>query len=311
MLQAFNENPWTKFQQFHDYEDHIFQQHDEAHFHLPHFEYQKDHVPTYLHQQTHNSEHLDHHRSPYYYPANDAHLVYKGTDLYHNYQTNTYGQHHIQPIQEQNFQKPIFVQPQQTLIKILQPGLLPYQPEQPTKVVESHQASSFYTGANFPADIHDNYEHIEAVLEKLRDSKQGVNHENEDLSLKRHKISKRSFFGWWKSNSEHEDYLPKILSHQDRFYAGCLINCVFKKNNAVDLNGFPTLDGLTNLFTSGTSDQGFFVHVLRSVDQCLKAASVKHHIYREKVPLKGEICEVALDVIDCITHSITQYCSYV
>lgn len=87
------------------------------------------------------------------------------------------------------------------------------------------------------------------------------------------------------------------------------MQCVYRRNDAVDTNGYPTLDGLTDLYTAGNNEQGFFLHVLRSVDKCLKSASLKYKIHRGKVPAKGETCDVAFDVFDCVSDSITEYCS--
>ena len=100
-----------------------------------------------------------------------------------------------------------------------------------------------------------------------------------------------------------------MITNEDRWLAGCLLQCVYRKNDAVDKNGYPTLDGITDLYTAGTSEQSYFVHVLRSVDKCLKGVSIKYHIFRGKVPIKGENCGVAFDIFDCVTDSITEYCS--
>ena len=87
------------------------------------------------------------------------------------------------------------------------------------------------------------------------------------------------------------------------------MQCVYRKANAVDMYGWPTLDGLVDLYTEGVNEQAYFMAALRGVDKCLKGASVKHNITRKKVPTKGETCEVAFDVFDCVSDSITQYCS--
>lgn len=165
-------------------------------------------------------------------------------------------------------------------------------------------------------DPHDNHKHIAAILEKLRaDSTSHHNDQSRNLLWHR-RISKRSLFGFWTTTTttttpapERNEYHPTLISHEDRWLAGCLMQCIFRKNDAVDKHGYPTLDGLVNLYTVGTTEQKFFVHVLRSVDKCLKGTSVKHHIFRGKVPLKGETCDIAFDVFDCVSDSITQYCS--
>lgn len=93
------------------------------------------------------------------------------------------------------------------------------------------------------------------------------------------------------------------------FYPQCLMQCIFRKNNAVDKKGFPTLDGVVELFTDGIHEHAFFMHTLRAVDKCLKGASIKHHIYRGQDPVKGQTCDVAFDIFDCVSDSITEYCN--
>lgn len=141
------------------------------------------------------------------------------------------------------------------------------------------------------------------------------------------KISKRSIFDFftnWQqrltgSTSQNSQrsiddvfdsiYHPTVISNEDRWIAGCLMQCVFRRNNAVDDLGYPTLDGVTDLYTAGNDEQLFFMHVLRSVDRCLKTASVKYKIHKGHTPPKGETCDVAFDVFDCVSDSITEYCS--
>lgn len=156
-------------------------------------------------------------------------------------------------------------------------------------------------------DPHENHHQIQTILEKLRD-------ENPDhVAKRRYRRSLarnvRSFFSkLMMKEEEKEEHHPKVLSNDDRWLAGCLLQCVFRKNNAVDKHGYPTLDGLTDLYTAGTTEQEFFVHVLRSADKCLKSVSTKHKIYRGKVPAKGETCDVAFDVFDCVSDAIIEYC---
>lgn len=61
------------------------------------------------------------------------------------------------------------------------------------------------------------------------------------------------------------------------------MQCVYRKNNAVDKNGWPTLDGLVNLYTDGVSEQGYFMATLRGVDRCLKGTSMKYKVKRNDV----------------------------
>lgn len=64
----------------------------------------------------------------------------------------------------------------------------------------------------------------------------------------------------------------------------CLMHCVYKKNNAVDKYGWPTLDGLVELYTDGVHEHGYFMSVLRGVDSCLKGTSIKYNVQRHRMP---------------------------
>lgn len=108
-------------------------------------------------------------------------------------------------------------------------------------IEEAHEALTKVLAAK-PVDPHDNHHHISAILEKLRS---GDNDETDNSNLKWHRrISKRSLFGKWTTKMEDDDaYHPTVLTHEDRWLAGCLMQCVFRKNDAVDKHGYPTLDG--------------------------------------------------------------------
>ncbi|EDS29696.1 conserved hypothetical protein [Culex quinquefasciatus] len=114
-----------------------------------------------------------------------------------------------------------------------------------------------------------------------------------------------------KKRESHEDDFqhPTIVSHEDKWIAGCLMQCVYRKNNAIDKNGWPTLDGLVNLYTDGVNEQGYFMATLRGVDRCLKGTSMKFKVRRNDVAEQFEQCGVAFDVFDCISDMITNYCS--
>ncbi|CAG9799648.1 unnamed protein product [Chironomus riparius] len=102
---------------------------------------------------------------------------------------------------------------------------------------------------------------------------------------------------------------PVLLSHEDRWLAGCLMQCIFHKTNSLDKHGYPTLDGLVDLYTAGTNDQRYFIFTLRAVNKCLKLVSFRHHVHRGKYPHKTETCDIAFDVFDCISDSIAFYCN--
>jgi hypothetical protein len=145
-----------------------------------------------------------------------------------------------------------------------------------------------------PTETHDNHQHISKILEKLRNN--GTDQDDSNLMWHR-RISKRSLFGKWTTKKPEEEYRPTVITHEDRWMAGkplndyhkpvltltlpgCLMQCIYRKNDAVDQNGYPTLDGLVDLYTAGISEQGFFLHVMRSADTC-----------------------------DCLSDAITEYCS--
>uniref|UniRef100_A0A336K135 CSON014434 protein n=1 Tax=Culicoides sonorensis TaxID=179676 RepID=A0A336K135_CULSO len=106
-----------------------------------------------------------------------------------------------------------------------------------------------------------------------------------------------------------EWYHPTLISHEDKWIAGCLMQCIYRKNNAVDKHGWPTLDGLVALYTEGVNEQGYFMNALRSVNTCLNGASKKHKVNRNEIATRGPLCEVSFDVFDCISDKITEYCS--
>lgn len=131
---------------------------------------------------------------------------------------------------------------------------------------------------------------------------------------------KRSLLTWWSistdsSGKENESFEVEDegsdetnLSHDDQWLVGCLIHCIYRKSGAIDRLGYPTLDGLVDLYTAGINDQPFFVYALRATNKCLKNISNKHRVNRKKKPLKGVSCSIAFDVFDCVTDLVSDYC---
>ncbi|EDW72711.1 Odorant-binding protein 73a [Drosophila willistoni] len=105
-------------------------------------------------------------------------------------------------------------------------------------------------------------------------------------------------------------YHPTLVPLEDKRIAGCLLHCVYAKNNAIDKFGWPTLDGLVDFYSEGVHEHGFFMATLRSVNLCLRAMTNKYHVNRKRLPQKGESCDLAFDVFDCISDQITGYCLY-
>ncbi|XP_011183828.1 general odorant-binding protein 70 isoform X4 [Zeugodacus cucurbitae] len=103
-------------------------------------------------------------------------------------------------------------------------------------------------------------------------------------------------------------YHPTLVPAEEKRLAGCLLHCVYAKNNAIDKFGWPTLDGLVNFYSEGVNEHSFFMATLRSANLCLHAISIKYNINRRKLPKRGESCDLAFDVFDCISDQITGYC---
>ncbi|EDV96568.1 uncharacterized protein LOC6556530 [Drosophila grimshawi] len=103
-------------------------------------------------------------------------------------------------------------------------------------------------------------------------------------------------------------YHPTLVPLEDKRIAGCLLHCVYARNNAIDKNGWPTLDGLVHFYSEGVHEHGFFMATLRSVNLCLRAMTKKYNVNRKELPQKGESCDLAFDVFDCISDQITGYC---
>ncbi|XP_017059366.1 general odorant-binding protein 70 [Drosophila ficusphila] len=103
-------------------------------------------------------------------------------------------------------------------------------------------------------------------------------------------------------------YHPTLVPLEDKRIAGCLLHCVYAKNNAIDKKGWPTLDGLVHFYSEGVHEHGFFMATLRSVNLCLRAMTTRYGVNRKELPQKGESCDLAFDVFDCISDQITGYC---
>ncbi|XP_033160298.1 general odorant-binding protein 70 [Drosophila mauritiana] len=103
-------------------------------------------------------------------------------------------------------------------------------------------------------------------------------------------------------------YHPTLVPLEDKRIAGCLLHCVYAKNNAIDQRGWPTLDGLVHFYSEGVHEHGFFMATLRSVNLCLRTMTARYGVNRKELPKKGESCDLAFDVFDCISDQITGYC---
>ncbi|KAH8234755.1 hypothetical protein KR032_002791, partial [Drosophila birchii] len=91
-------------------------------------------------------------------------------------------------------------------------------------------------------------------------------------------------------------YHPTLVPLEDKRIAGCLLHCVYARNNAIDHKGWPTLDGLVNFYSEGVAEHGFFMATLRAVNLCLRTMTVRYRVDRKELPQRGESCDLAFDV---------------
>ncbi|XP_016985182.1 general odorant-binding protein 70 [Drosophila rhopaloa] len=103
-------------------------------------------------------------------------------------------------------------------------------------------------------------------------------------------------------------YHPTLVPLEDKRIAGCLLHCVYARNHAIDQKGWPTLDGLVHFYSEGVHEHGFFMATLRAVNLCLRTMTARYKVNRKELPQKGESCDLAFDVFDCISDQITGYC---
>lgn len=73
-------------------------------------------------------------------------------------------------------------------------------------------------------------------------------------------------------------YAHHIEDVNPTLFLQCLMKCFFKKTNALDFFGYPTLDGLVNLYTENVADHQYFMAVLKITNFCLKGVSIKYKI---------------------------------
>ena len=89
----------------------------------------------------------------------------------------------------------------------------PHVTYQVADVKEAHEALGEVLSGK-PANLHDNHQHISAILDKLRNGE-------DTADLKWHRRSKRSLLGKWKTKTEDDEaFHPTVISHEDRWLAG-------------------------------------------------------------------------------------------
>ncbi|KAH8270013.1 hypothetical protein KR018_002323, partial [Drosophila ironensis] len=91
-------------------------------------------------------------------------------------------------------------------------------------------------------------------------------------------------------------YHPTLVPLEDKRIAGCLLHCVYARNNAIDSKGWPTLNGLVQFYSEGVHEHGFFMATLRAVNLCLRTMTARYGVDRRELPQRGESCDLAFDV---------------
>ncbi|KAF5306634.1 hypothetical protein FQA39_LY08823 [Lamprigera yunnana] len=61
----------------------------------------------------------------------------------------------------------------------------------------------------------------------------------------------------------------ETFSKGERKIAGCLLQCVYRKMNAVNSSGFPTMEGLVALYTEDVEDRDYILASYQAVHKCL------------------------------------------
>lgn len=81
------------------------------------------------------------------------------------------------------------------------------------------------------------------------------------------------------------------------------MKCFFKKANALDFFGYPTLDGLVNLYTENMSDHHYFMAVLKITNFCLKGVNIKY-----KINQRTGMYELRMKVLIGNVNNSLSYC---
>lgn len=109
------------------------------------------------------------------------------------------------------------------------------------------------------------------------------------------------------ANEKHREKRA-AFSEEDKRIAGCLLQCVYRKMGALNEQGFPTIEGLVNLYTTGVEDKGYKLATYQGVYNCLNLAQKKHLVTPQALEVPGKTCDIAYDVFDCVSEEVGQYC---
>ncbi|KAF7274662.1 odorant-binding protein 73a [Rhynchophorus ferrugineus] len=108
-------------------------------------------------------------------------------------------------------------------------------------------------------------------------------------------------------NEEKSRAKRSVFSPDEKRIAGCLLQCVYRKLEAVNEHGFPIEEGLVTLYTEGVTQKEYVLATRQAVNTCLtnvqKTYSVTPHSIQE-----SKVCEVAYDVFECVSDEVAKYC---
>ncbi|KAK6642010.1 hypothetical protein RUM44_013733 [Polyplax serrata] len=110
-------------------------------------------------------------------------------------------------------------------------------------------------------------------------------------------------------NSTRNRSKRELFNEEEQRIAGCLLQCVYKKVNAVDENGYPTVEGLVKLYAEGITDRGYFLATAQAVQQCLYVGYQQTLLSIKAGRGAGQKCDLAYKVFDCVSDQLARYCS--
>lgn len=267
----------------------VFKQHLD---HLYHKHHHDDHRYNHQHYSDHHHHNLNHHLSDHYtqhkhqhfdenyeylhfHPSNSHEvvhdLIHNDNHEYHDLNLNSAHHYHFVPQHESVYPKYL---------------------EQITLDNLNHNIQTIPTKEVYDDDDDEKHEVVEAREELMKilanhkvvgrqinqKSLQNNTRNNNSTDVPKRLRRKRSLLGFLNfsrndgvaekeeiikletlASTEEAHHHPIHIADQDKWIAGCLMQCIFRKTHAVDKFGYPTLDGIVDLWTNGTRDQQFFM----------------------------------------------------
>ncbi|XP_065159319.1 general odorant-binding protein 70-like [Atheta coriaria] len=113
------------------------------------------------------------------------------------------------------------------------------------------------------------------------------------------------------------------FSEDEQKIAGCLLQCVFRRKNALNALGYPTVEGMVHLYTEGIDEKPYVLATVQAVHTCLNKVHIvvdqnEKNTERSDQAIDtsnkshskviGTTCEVAYQVFDCVSDKIQEYC---